>query len=71
MTHIHHESVSSLNPLDYCVILSIAKNLKTYTLCIQILHYVQDDIDMLFMVFLETGSRIALPLPIVCPDSWR
>ena len=25
------------------VILSIAKNLKTYALCIQILHYVQDD----------------------------
>ena len=44
MTHIHHKSVSSLNSLDYCVILSIAKNLKTYTLCIQILHYVQDDI---------------------------
>ena len=44
MTHIHHESVSSLNPPDYCVILSIAKNLKTYTLCIQILHYVQNDI---------------------------
>ena len=44
MTHIHHESVSSLTPLDYCVILSIAKNLKTYTLCTQTLHYVQDDI---------------------------
>ena len=25
------------------VILSIAKNLKTFTLCTQILHYVQDD----------------------------
>ena len=25
------------------VILSIAKNLKTFTICIQILHYVQDD----------------------------
>ena len=44
MTHIHHESVSSLNPLDYCVILSIAKDLNTSTLCLQILHYAQDDI---------------------------
>ena len=26
------------------VILSEVKNLKAYTLCIQILHYVQDDI---------------------------
>ena len=26
-----------------CVILSIAKNLKTFALCVQILHYAQDD----------------------------
>jgi len=32
-----------IDPLYKCVILSIAKNLKTFTLCIQILHCVQDD----------------------------
>ena len=37
--------MSKRHPLSFCrVILSIAKDLKTYTLCIQILHFVLNDI---------------------------
>ena len=49
------------------LILSVAKNLYTFTLCLQILHYVQDDTNekgyLFLLTFNSTKKAVSKPKP--------